>query len=559
MQQRPIPRASFYADGGWRDRIVADDLADHAKLRPGDVASVTYCSDGAWVESVTFGELNTAVDSIAAGLLDLEIKTGEAVCFQLPNWWQFNAMKMACERIGAVACPLHIILRQREVEFMLNVVHARLLIVPTVYRGYDFGALGRSLLPKVETLENVFEIDGPRGSEDSLHRQVLSRSSPPGLRDELAKRHPTGGDIASIQFTSGTTGVPKGVVHTHNSLYAAARLVVREMNLTNSDVVVMPSPLSHSTGLVYGCLMPTIAGMRVAYQDVWDAGRMLDIIEQEHGSWTAGATPFVLDTIRACRASARTAAPLRRGACSGASIPRFLAAQTKEATGASLATIWGLTETSGATVTSAGALQRAADSDGRVAPAMQIKIVDDDGQDVPAGRPGRLLVRGASLFQGYFERPDLTDDVVDAEGWLDSGDIASMDADDYIAIVGRAKDIVIRGGENVPVVEVENALLENQMVADVAVIGVYDERLGERACAIVVASTGATITLGGLWEYLAARGFAKHYWPERLELVASLPRTPSGKVQKFRLRQMFDAGPETPMVAAPDPSAQASA
>jgi cyclohexanecarboxylate-CoA ligase len=553
MQQNSTLRSSFYADGWWRDQIAADDLADHAARRPGDIASVTYCSDGGWVDRITFDELNTMVDSIAAGLLDLDVKTGEVVCFQLPNWWQFNAVKLACERIGAVACPLHIILRQREVEFMLNAVHARLLIVPSVYRGYDFGALGRTLLPKVETLENVFEISGPRGSDDSFHRQFLGRSSSSDLRDELARRHPRAADIASIQFTSGTTGVPKGVVHTHNSLHAAVRLVVREMILTESDVVVMPSPLSHSTGLVYGCLMPVIAGMKVAYQDVWDAYRMIEIIEHEHGSWTAGATPFVLDTIRACRDLARPAAPLRLFACSGASIPRFLAAQTKEATGASLATIWGLTETSGATVTSAAALQRAADSDGRVAPAMQIKIVDDDGREVPAGRPGRLLVRGASLFQGYFERPDLTDAAVDAEGWLDSGDIASKDADDYIVFAGRAKDIVVRGGENVPVVEVENALLENESVDDVAIIGVYDERLGERACAVVVAAAGATVTLRGLCDYLGARGFAKHYWPERLELVDGLPRTPSGKVQKYRLRQMFDAGAGAPDLGAPAP------
>lgn len=535
----PLNPDSYRKHGWWRDRLVVDDLADLAATRPDDTAMVTYSGDGGWTEQLTFSQLAEAVDSIATGLLELGIGPGDRVCFQLPNWWYFTAVHLACSRLGAISCPLVPILRRRELTYMLRVLRARIFITPTTYRRFDHAALGRVLSETIDSLEYVFDIGGPSDGTGSFQRQFLGRSGA-AVKSALAGHpKPLADDIASIQFTSGTTGEPKGVLHTHNTLFAATSLLPRSLGLTADDVVVMPSPLAHASGFLYGVLMPITWGQKVVYQDIWDANRFLEIIDAEGGTYTMGSPPFVLDTIRACKEQGRDAGTLRIFSCSGAPIPRYLAKLTPEVLGARLANNWGLTETGGATAMPFEKLHRSADSDGAVSPAMQVRIVDGDGRELPRGESGRLLIRGASKFVGYFERPDLTDAVVDAAGWLDTGDIASLDDDNYIAVTGRAKDLVIRGGENIPVVEVEAALYQHPDVGEVAIIGIPDRRLGERACAVVVAANGRVPSLQSLLEHLDRCGFAKQYWPERLELVDALPRTAAGKVRKFVLQQQF--------------------
>ena len=534
--------ARYRSTGWWRDSLIVDDLRRHAEERPTAEAAVTYSADGGWTERLTFAELAEAVDSIAAGLLRLGVGRGEPVCFQLPNWWHFNAVYLACNRIGAVACPLIPILRRREVEFALRLVRARVYIAPARFRGRDFAALGRELLGSLDTLEHVFTVGGPRDSAGPFERHFLAHPANAAARREFAERAPRADDVATIQFTSGTTGEPKGVMHTHNSLYATTRLVPYAVGLDSSDVVMMPSPLAHASGFLYGCLMPTSWGMKVVYQDVWDARRMLELIDAEAGTWSIGSPPFVMDLIRACRELGRDAAPLRLFSCAGAPIPRHLAEEAPRVVGARLVAMWGLTETGAVTITPVDRLDRAHDSDGSCSPAMRVRVVDEQGHELPPGHSGRLLARGASRFVGYFERPTLTDAVVDSDGWLDTGDLASIDHEGFVRLTGRTKDILIRGGENVPVVEVEAALYRHPAVQDVAIIGVPDERMGERACAVIVPVGGAVPTLADLVGHLDGLGFAKQFWPERLELVATLPRTAAGKIQKFRLQQQIVGG-----------------
>lgn len=539
MTSIPLNPDSYRKHGWWRDRLVVDDLADMATARPNDTAMVTYSADGNWTERLTFAQLAEAVDSIAAGLLELGVEPGDRVCHQIPNWWYFTAVHLACNRIGAISCPLVPILRQRELTYMLNALRARVFIVPTTYRRFDHAGLARTLSETIDSLEFVFDIDGPSDGHGSFQRHFLGRSRAAVIRLLAGRPKPLADDVASIQFTSGTTGEPKGVLHTHNTLFAATRLLPWALGLTAADVVVMPSPLAHASGFLYGVLMPITWGQKVVYQDVWDARRFLEIIDAEGGTYSMGSPPFVLDTIRACEEQQRDACPLRIFSCSGAPIPRYLAELAPQVLHARLANNWGLTETGGATATPFARLDRSADSDGMVSPAMQIKIVDSVGREMQHGESGRLLIRGASKFVGYFERPDLTEAVVDSDGWLDTGDVASIDDDDYVSVTGRIKDLVIRGGENIPVVEVEAALYQHPDVGDVAIIGVPDARLGERACAVVVAAKGKAPTLESLLEHLERRGFAKQYWPERLEFVDALPRTAAGKVRKFVLQQQF--------------------
>jgi cyclohexanecarboxylate-CoA ligase len=202
--------------------------------------------------------------------------------------------------------------------------------------------------------------------------------------------------------------------------------------------------------------------------------------------------------------------------------------------------LWGMTESLASTLTEPSrAAEKSPTTDGRPLEGMEVRIVDFEGKPVPTGQSGRLLVRGCQMFSGYYKRPDL--ETFDAQGWFDSGDLAYMDDEGYIRISGRVKDVLIRGGENVPVVEIENLLYKHPAVAAVAVVGYPDARLGERGCAFIVAKPGNTIDLAAMQAYLAECKMAKQFWPERVELVADLPRTASGKIQKFKLKEVAEA------------------
>lgn len=532
---------SWYASGWWRHDLVTDDLAACAARFPTKPASVTYSAEGehGWEERVTFAELQQIVDAIADGLLELGVAPGEVVCHQLPNWWYFTAIHLACIRIGAVSCPLLPILREREVGYMVAHTGARVLVVPRRFRGFDHTAMGERLVRAGTGLEHVFTVNGPRSEGGSFADFFLDRTVDAQGLARLESRRPAPSAVAAIQFTSGTTGEPKGVMHTHNSLRATTGVVPWALELDRDDVVVMPSPLAHASGFLYGVLMPITLGMTVAYQDRWSADRMLEIIDAESGTWSVGSPPYVLDLIEACRRRSRTAGSLRLFSCAGAPIPRHLVTELRDVAGTTMVPMWGLTETGAVTTTPLAHLDRAADSDGRPTPVMEAAIADEHGELQPPNTTGRLLVRGASMFAGYYRRADLTAQVVDDRGWLDTGDLATIDTEGFVTLTGRVKDIVIRGGENIPVVEVEDALFQHPDVKDVAVVGVPDERLGERACAVVVPVDGREPDLDGLADFLRDRGFATQFLPERIEIVGEIPRTAAGKVRKFVIQEQL--------------------
>jgi len=263
-------------------------------------------------------------------------------------------------------------------------------------------------------------------------------------------------------------------------------------------------------------------------------------ITTERATFTMGATPFLNDLADFCIATGTTTPSLRIFVSAGAPIPRPLVAKARRALGAAVLSAWGMSENGAVTTTRIeDSEEKVTTTDGCPLPGMEVRVVDPAGCVVPSGEEGRLQVRGCSNFIGYLKRPGLAQ--IDAEGWFETGDIARMDADGYIRIAGRAKDIIIRGGENIPVYEVEELLFKHPAVAAVAVVGYPDERLGERACAFVIPRKDASLSLQEMVDYLKAQKMAVQYIPERLEIVAELPRTPSGKIQKFKLREIVKA------------------
>jgi cyclohexanecarboxylate-CoA ligase len=285
-------------------------------------------------------------------------------------------------------------------------------------------------------------------------------------------------------------------------------------------------------------LMPIMLGTKTVALDLWSAAEAAPLIEREGATFSMGSTPFLSDMVNLPQGPrARVSRTLRTWVCAGAPIPRVLVQRAKSEMDLDVLSCWGMTENAGLTITRRSDPQeKVFTTDGRALPGCEVRVVDDRKRPVPADAVGHLQARGITHFVGYHKRPQLNS--IDEDGWFDTGDLARMDRDGYIRIVGRTKDIIIRGGENIPVAEVENLIYRHPKVTECAVVAMPDERLGERSCAFIVAKANMPLELGELSQFLGEQGMAKQYWPERLELVPDLPRTPSGKVQKFRLREM---------------------
>ncbi|MDG1197180.1 MAG: AMP-binding protein [Actinomycetota bacterium] len=538
-----LASAKYYQNGWWRDETLLDDFLAKAAENPERPALVSYAAGQDKPIRHTYGELELLSRRCAAALIDLGVEKDEAVSVQLPNSWEFPALTYGIMRAGAIANPLVPIFRSREIEFILGRTKSRVLVVPNIYRGFDYAAMALELREKVSTLEHVVVLGPDRVDSISFNEHFVGRSweEDPDLSKELSRRLPVSEDLVEIQFTSGTTGEPKGVLHSYNTVFSGAQAIDKIYGLESDDVCFMASTLAHQTGFCYGLLKPLAMGMKVVYQDVWDAGQMLDAVETEKIVWTLSATAFAMDMVAEQRRTTRDLSSFKFFICGGAAIPPKVVEDAAEVLGAQLIALWGMTENMVVTSTRPGdSVELVSNSDGTPVEWMEIRLMSDDGEVETVGESGNLQTRGASQALGYFHREDLYDAATPEEDWFDTGDVARLRSDGGIRIVGRTKDIVIRGGENIPVAEIESLILRYPGVDEVAIIGLPDERLGERACA-VVSSSNPTLTLSAISKFLEDLGTAKQFWPEELVLMTEMPRTPSGKIQKFRLREELSA------------------
>ncbi len=343
---------------------------------------------------------------------------------------------------------------------------------------------------------------------------------------------------AQLLFTSGSTGEPKGVLQTHASLNRAAAMHIRHFGLSAEDVIYIPSPLAHQTGFLYGMWIALMLGAPQVVQTGWEAEAGFQAMQRTGVTFVQAATPFLADLVRVGRERGETIAPLRTFVATGAAIPRELARDARQVLGAEVGGAFGTTESClGAAFVPGQDPDLAWSADGRALEGIKLRVVDDEGRPLPAAAEGNFEVLTPTLFEGYLNRPALTADAITADGYYRTGDLATIDADGYLRITGRVKDVINRGGEKVPVVEVEQLLYGHPAVREVAIVAMPDERLGERACAFIVLEADAEFGFEAMQRHLDAGRLAKPYWPERLELVDELPRTPSGKIQKFVLRE----------------------
>ena len=523
------------AQGFWRDETLLNHLARAVARSPDKTAIVACRSDIGTETRLSYAQIDNLSIRLAAALHARGIGRGDVVSFQLPNWWEFSILHLACLKLGAISNPLMVIFRERELRFMLGLAESKLLVVPASFRSFDYAGMAANLREHLPNLAHVFVVgrDGPDGFTRLLEHPA------PGTPFTPADG-PGPDEVIQLLYTSGTTGEPKGVMHSSNTMLSNLEYFAERLGLGVDDVIHMPSPLAHQLGFMYGIVLPIMLGGTAILQDIFAAPEMARQIRDEAASFTMGATPFLNDLTEHVAATGQATPSLRVFVSAGAPIPRALVAKARQTLGAAIVSAWGMSENGAVTTTRLDdGEEKATTTDGGPLPGMELRILGANSAVLPAGQEGQLQVRGCSNFVGYLKRPELNPN--DPDGWFDTGDLARMDADGYIRIAGRSKDIIIRGGENIPVVEVEGLLFRHPAVAEVAIVGIPDARLGERACAFVRLREGASLSLPEVTAYLEGQRMARQYMPERLEIRAELPRTPSGKIQKFKLRDIARA------------------
>lgn len=530
---------------------IGDWVHRWATQRPGDPAVIDLRADSTTERIWTWAELDAHADRLASLLLELEVAAGEVVACQFPNTAEFTALAIAVTRIGALICPLMPIFREREVALMLRRSKARVIIVPESFRGRDYpseiSAVARmNALP----LEHVIVLAGakaeatagtvPRTGHGSLswhlYEEALARQVPD--RAVLAARASSPTALAQLLFTSGTSGEPKGVLHRMDALTRAAIMEIHHLGLTREDRIFIPSPLAHQTGFLYGMWLAFLLGAPQVLQQVWDGPTALRLLHRHGCAFVQAATPFLADLVDAVEKSGERPERLRIFVATGAAVPRALAERATRTLGAAVCGAWGTTETGLGSLAAPGDdPAKVWGTDGRVLAGVRLRVTDDYGNVLALGAEGNFEVHSRCLFAGYLDRPDLTAEAMTSDGWYRSGDLAVIDEAGFVRITGRVKDIINRGGEKVPVAEIEELLHSHPKVREAAIVAMPDPRLGERACAFAVTATGsADLVFTEMQDFLDDAHVAKQYWPERLEIIDEMPRTQSGKVQKFVLR-----------------------
>ncbi|EFA9250213.1 medium-chain fatty-acid--CoA ligase [Escherichia coli] len=522
-------RAAYRQQGLWGDASLADYWQQTARAMPDKIAVVD--NHGA---SYTYSALDHAASCLANWMLAKGIESGDRIAFQLPGWCEFTVIYLACLKIGAVSVPLLPSWREAELVWVLNKCQAKMFFAPTLFkqtRPVDLILPLQNQLPQLQQIVGVEKL-APATSSLSLSQIIADNTS-------LTTAITTHGDeLAAVLFTSGTEGLPKGVMLTHNNILASERAYCARLNLTWQDVFMMPAPLGHATGFLHGVTAPFLIGARSVLLDIFTPDACLTLLEQQRCTCMLGATPFVYDLLNVLEKQPADLSALRFFLCGGTTIPKKVARECQQR-GIKLLSVYGSTESSPhAVVNLDDPLSRFMHTDGYAAAGVEIKVVDDARKTLPPGCEGEEASRGPNVFMGYFDEPELTARALDEEGWYYSGDLCRMDEAGYIKITGRKKDIIVRGGENISSREVEDILLQHPKIHDACVVAMPDERLGERSCAyVVLKAPHHSLSLEEVVAFFSRKRVAKYKYPEHIVVIEKLPRTASGKIQKFLLRK----------------------
>ncbi|GAB4902130.1 hypothetical protein MAHJHV30_01260 [Mycobacterium avium subsp. hominissuis] len=476
---------------------------------------------------LTYQELLKMVEHAAAWLAAADVGPGDVVCWQTPNWWEAYVLGLAIWHAGAVSCPIAPFCREHELRQVLEQVRPAAVITVANFRGFAHA----------EAFDDLLAWAGLGDAARVVLRGARPGWSPfevvvsPGRRQESAA---VGADEPClILFTSGTTSGAKAAVHSSRTLLAETRQLADAWGLSWEDVAYMAAPLQHITGVLNAMTIPLLVGGSAVLADRWEADVAVADIMRHRVTYSAGATVFLQELTDAARA-ARVHLPLRMFACGGATVPRAVMERSEEQ-GIPAARVYGMTELPTVTVMNrAYPFDLRAETDGAIAPGVQVRVVGTDGEPLAAGCAGELLVRGPEQMLGYLDR-DANRAALDDAGWFSTGDVGLVDSAGFVTITGRIRDVINRGGEKFSAREIEDLLLTHPAVRHAAVVPGPDARFGEVPVAFVVFDQPGQASAEDLSRHLHATGLARQKTPVAWHFVDALPMTPSGKVKKFEL------------------------
>lgn len=522
-------KAEYYRKGYWDEKTL-NDMWDQTVAQFGDRE---YVSDDRG-QRFTYKEVDDKASRLAAWLKEIGIENGDVISWQVPIWADFTYVYVAALKVGAVMHPLPRNFNEDDLTYVMNVVESKAFITPTFYWKTDYEQQMKNFIDKVPSVKGVALMDKDAPVKDTSYKsvaQILETYEPLTEKPESKSD-----EVACILSTSGTTGKPKQVLLTHNNLKFSERVYVKGVQRTKADVMIMMSPLNHATGFFHGLLSNMMMGARVVLQEHFDADHAVELINREGVTWSHGATPFVYDLLNYLEETGNEVPSLSIFICGGAPVPPAMIRRCWDH-------LFLLSESYGSTescphiyVPPHHVVPWNGEWSGIPCEGIEVRVVDPDHNEVHRREQGEECSRGPHQFVGYLNNPEANAKSLDDDGWFYSGDLCFMDEFGRIRINGRMKEIIIRGGENISAVEIDNNVKEFPGVKDCATVGMPDRRLGERICTFVVPEDGMKCpTMEEVQQFLNSKGVQKRNWPERIEPIAEIPYTLSGKVKRYIL------------------------
>jgi acyl-CoA synthetase (AMP-forming)/AMP-acid ligase II len=529
----------YRAAGLWTADTLSSRVGDHVREgRGARVAVVDLLGE----RSRNYEELAADAARVATLLASKGVKAGDVVSIQLPNCYEAVVVAVAANSVGAVLNPLLTNYRARELCYVLQAARPAAMVTPGFYHDFDHrelvAAAGRNT--GVRPLHVVVDATEAAGDLDLVAALAGSLGEAGDLR-----RGSASAEVSELIFTSGTEATPKAIMHTEETANFAVRATFADLGITPDDVVWMPSPVGHSTGFNYGIRAALYHGNTLVLQDRWNAADAAALVGAYRCNYTLAATTFLEDLVSECERSGAQLPSLTHFGCGGSPVPAQLVQRAADV-GIRVLRLYGSTEVLCATWNRPDSpAGRRRTTDGYALQHTEIEVRDDDGNSLELPAVGELHIRGPNTSVGLFDDPERTRATFLAGGWVRSGDLARLDADRYLTVIGRRKEIIIRGGVNIAPREIEDLIVAFPEVRQAAVVGIPDQRLGERGCACLVLQPDATLSFGELVDRLRADGLATYKLPETMLVMDSLPVTPSGKVQKHEILRQIQA-PDTP-------------
>lgn len=531
-QISPERMQAYLESGAWSVATSNERLEQLAREQPEKLAVV----DGR--VRLTYAQYFDRCRRLADHFVRLGLTKDDVIAMQLPNWSEAAIVVNAAMLAGVPFCQFHSDFRSREVEFICGFTDAKLLVLPRSFRRFDYLEMLERLRPSLPALEHVCVVgdEVPEGYFD-LRRFLDDETSATVDEKALAARRPHGNDLCRTAFTSGTTGDPKAVLHLHNTTNYAVHILNREQAIEQDSVFLVFLPIGLNWGL-FNVIQCIFAGCTMVLQDRFDAKGALQLIEQERVTHFCCAPAHLVALLAVEGLDAMDLGSLQVVMTGGASCPIEVIRAVRERLAGHLMEMYGMLEAGTQCQTRLSEdPERVCGTVGRSQPGMENKIVDDEGRDLPAGEVGEIWSRGPSITIGYYKNPEANARSFSEGGWFHTGDQGVMDEQGYFRIVGRKKEMLIRGGANIYPREIEEALYQHPKVMDAAIVGLPDPRLGERVCACIVPKAGEALTFDEVIGFLKDK-VATYKLPEFLEVLKELPRTPTGKVQKGPLRDL---------------------